>query len=93
MRQTLRRMGLHRRTDLSLKDLANLLNPLIRGWINYFGHFYRSALFRLVQHVDWILIRWAKRKYKRLRKRTRKASYWLHRIRTNQTQLLVHWSY
>ena len=93
MRQTLRRMNLHRRTDLLLEDLAKLLNPMFRGWINYFGHFYRSALFRLVQHVDWILIRWAKRKYKRLRGRTRKANYWLRRIRKKQTQVFAHWSY
>jgi RNA-directed DNA polymerase len=92
MRQTIRRMGLQRRTDLSLEDLANQLNPMLRGWINYYSHFYRSQLNRLVQYVDWVLIRWSKKKYKRLRGRTRKTNHWLRRIRKNQTQLFVHWS-
>lgn len=93
MRQSIRQKGLHRRTDLSLEDLANLLNPKLRGWINYFKHYYRSQLNRLVQYVDWILIRWSKRKYKRLRGRTRKANFWLRRIRRQQPSLFAHWSF
>ena len=92
MRQNIRQMRLHRRTDLSLEELAKMLNPKLRGWINYFRHFYKSRLNRLVQHVDWILIRWSKRKYKRLRGRTRKASFWMRRICKQQPWLFVHWS-
>ena len=45
----LRRMRIHRRTDLSLNDLARWLNPIIAGWINYYGRFYRTALDPLPQ--------------------------------------------
>ena len=63
----LRRMRIHRRTDLSLDDLARWLNPIVAGWINYYGRFYRTALDPLLQRVNVYLRRWAGRKYKRLR--------------------------
>ena len=63
----LRRMRIHRRTDLSLDDLARWLNPIVAGWINYYGRFYRTALDPLLQRVNAYLRRWAGRKYKRLR--------------------------
>ena len=37
-------MRIHRRTDLSLDDLARWLNPIVAGWMNYYGRFYRSAM-------------------------------------------------
>jgi RNA-directed DNA polymerase len=66
--QRIRRMGLHRRSDKTLEELSKVLNPVIRGWINYFRHFYGSSLYRLFKHVDRVLVRWAIRKYKRLRR-------------------------
>ena len=60
-------MRIHRRTDLSLDDLARWLNPIVAGWINYYGRFYRTALDPLLQRVNTYLRRWAGRKYKRLR--------------------------
>jgi RNA-directed DNA polymerase len=63
----LRRMRIRRRTDLSLNDLARWLNPIVSGWINYYGRFYRTALDPLLKRVNVYLRRWAGRKYKRLR--------------------------
>ena len=63
----LRAMRIHRRTDLSLDDLARWLNPIVAGWINYYGRFYRSALDPLLRRVNAYLRRWAGRKYRRLR--------------------------
>jgi len=63
----LRRMRIHRRTDLSLDDLARWLNPIVAGWINYYGRYYRTALDPLLKRVNTYLRRWAGRKYKRLR--------------------------
>ena len=57
-------MRIHRRTDLSLDDLARWLNPIVAGWINYYGRFYRTALDPLLQRVNTYLRRWAGRKYK-----------------------------
>ena len=63
----LRELRIHRRTDLSLDDLAEWLNPIIAGWMNYYGRYYRSALDPLLQRVSTYLRRWAGKKYKRLR--------------------------
>jgi hypothetical protein len=52
-------MRIHRRTDLSLDDLARWLNPIIAGWINYYGRFYRTALDPLLKRVNAYLRRWA----------------------------------
>ena len=67
----LREMRIHRRTDLSLDDLARWLNPIVSGWINYYGRFYRSALNPLLRRVNAYVRRWAGRKYKRLRTQKR----------------------
>jgi hypothetical protein len=49
-----------------------MFNPIIRGWINYYGGYYKSALYRTFWHLDRVLSRWASRKYKRLRGRQRR---------------------
>ena len=72
----LRRMRIHRRTDLSLDDLARWLNPIASGWINYYGRFYRTALDPLLKRINVYLRRWAGRKYKRLRTHKRFSRWW-----------------
>ena len=67
--RTIRRWTLHHRSDKSLQDLAEMYNPYIRGWINYYGHFYRTQLRSTLKRIDVYLIRWARRKFKRLRER------------------------
>ena len=63
----LRRMRIHRRTDLTLDDLASWLNPIVAGWMNYYGRFYRTEMDPLLKRVNTYMRRWAGRKYKRLR--------------------------
>lgn len=55
---------LHRRTDSDTADLRRLVNPVLRGWINYFGRFYRSALYPLLHRVNTYLLRWIRKKYR-----------------------------
>jgi group II intron reverse transcriptase/maturase len=86
----LRRMRIHRRTDLSLDDLARWLNPIVSGWINYYGRFYRTALDPLLKRVNAYLRRWAGRKYKRLRTNKR-YSRWLAGLLSRQPALFAHW--
>ncbi len=66
----LRAMRIHRRTDLTLDDLARWLNPIVAGWMNYYGRFYRSAMNPLLLRVSAYLRRWAGKKYRRLRTQT-----------------------
>jgi hypothetical protein len=58
IRQTVRHWTLHERSDKTLDDLARMFNNHIRGWINYYGRFYKSALYPALRHIDRILARW-----------------------------------
>ena len=87
----MRQWKLHRRTDKSLDELAQMVNPVLRGWINYYGHFRKSALYRTFQHLNNILARWASRKYKRLRGHKRRAFLWMQGVVRRQPRLFAHW--
>ena len=91
MRQTMRRWKLHRRSDLELGDIAHWVQPTLRGWIQYYGRFYRSALGAALRTLDHFIVRWAQRKYKRLRRRTIRAWNWLNGLRARQPNLFAHW--
>lgn len=72
----LRELRIHRRTDLSLEDLAKWLNPIIAGWMHYYGRYYRTALQPLLRRVNLYLRRWAGKKYRRLRTHKRFKRWW-----------------
>ena len=91
--RTIRRWRLHHHSDKALHDLADKYNPYIRGWINYFGHFCREQLRATLLHIDAYLIRWARRKFKRLRGRPKGARDWLARIRRASPTLFPHWRF
>ena len=91
MRSTVREWRLHRRSDKSLEEFAKMYNPVIRGWINYFKSYYKSAMYPTLRHIDCILAKWAMRKYKKLRGHKRKAQQWLARIAVNEPKLFAHW--
>jgi RNA-directed DNA polymerase len=91
MRQTVRRWSLQRRTDKALADLARMVNPYIRGWINYYSHFYKSALYASLRRIDFHLRTWVRRKFKRFRQRPKRAGEWLARVIRTKPELFAHW--
>ena len=91
MRQKARGWKMHLRSDKSLEDLSRMFGPVIRGWINYYGRFYKSALYPTLRHLNRTLVRWATRKFKRLKGHRRRAEYWLGRIAKRQPWLFPHW--
>jgi len=91
MRQKARRWKMHLRSDKSLEDLSRMFGPIIKGWINYYGSFYKSALNPTLRHLNRTLVRWAERKFKKLNGHLRRAEYWLGRIAQRQPQLFPHW--
>jgi len=93
IRQTIRRWELHHRSDMALDDLARRYNPYVRGWINYYSHFYKSALAWTLRRVDAFLIRWARNKFKRLRLRPRGAREWFARVVRCDPNLFAHWRF
>lgn len=91
MRQRMRRWRLHHRNDLSLEDLARWTRPMVMGWVRYYGRFHASALRRALRTLDDFLVRWAKRKYQRLRAHKGRAWQWLWGIFARQPGLFAHW--
>jgi RNA-directed DNA polymerase len=91
MRRTMRDWRLHSRSDKSLDDLARMFDPVLCGWINYYGSYYRSALHPVFRHLNSTLTRWAMRKYKRLRGHQRNAEHWLGSIARREPELFAHW--
>jgi group II intron reverse transcriptase/maturase len=88
--QEIREWKLPRQTSVSLNQLARRYNAQIRGWMNYYSHFYKSALHRLYQHIDRKLMKWAQCKYRKITGTTR-AKAWLMRVIGRQPRLFVHW--
>jgi RNA-directed DNA polymerase len=89
--QKVRHWHLNRRSGTALSDLAEEINPQIRGWISYYGAFYRSELYSLARHIDQHLLRWAMQKFKRLRGKRAQARAWLETVRQHRPRLFAHW--
>ncbi|MCA1708072.1 MAG: group II intron reverse transcriptase/maturase [Actinobacteria bacterium] len=91
MRREIRHWRIHERSDKTLADLARMFNTVIQGWINYYGRFYKSMLYPTFRHLNEILVRWAMRKYKRLRFHTRRARRLIAGIARREPGLFAHW--
>jgi RNA-directed DNA polymerase len=92
IRQMMRDWRLHLRSDLSLDQIARRVNPSLRGWINYYGAYYRSVLSGVLAHLDHVLARWAMRKYKSFKRRRWNALRWVRGVAWRQPDLFVHWA-
>jgi group II intron reverse transcriptase/maturase len=85
-----RRWRLHRRTRHSFAELARQINPIVRGWIQYYGAFYRSALSQLLSRINAYLVRWIRKKYKRLRAERKAIECW-RGITVRYPRMFAHW--
>src|SRR3954469_8335939 len=85
--QKIRAWHLKRRSRSDLADLAEEINPQVRGWFGYYGAFYRSELHSLAERIDGHLVRWAMHKFKRLRGRPVRAWAWLRAVRQRAPRL------
>jgi RNA-directed DNA polymerase len=81
------------RNNQRLEDLARHVNPVVRGWLHYYGRFYRSKCVQVLRHLNVALAAWAQRKYKRFRRRERASMHWLGRIARREPQLFVLWQH
>jgi RNA-directed DNA polymerase len=91
MRQFLRERGLADRSDLSLEQIAGWLAPRIRGWMAYYCRFRGSEFQPVADYIDGLIVRWAMRKYKRLRGHKIRAIAWLDRVKRRSPALFPHW--
>lgn len=91
MRQKVRSWHLQLMCDKELSDLSNMFNPVLRGWANYYGRFYPSALMTLWRQLNDYLVRWMQRKYKRLSGGVIRAARALGRLADTAPRSFVHW--
>ncbi len=91
MRLKIRKLRVRMATELSIAQLAKWLNPIISGWIGYYGRFTRSALYGMCRHVNKALVRWARRKFKPLRQHKTKAMRFVEGISKQSPHLFAHW--
>ena len=92
MRQKIRELNFRNRTQMELKDIARQLNPILRGWIEYYGRYSPSALYPLYRQVNMTLVAWAMRKYRRLKRHKTRASIWVESFTQTCPRLFEHWS-
>jgi group II intron reverse transcriptase/maturase len=91
MRETIRDLDIRRQTQLALADIADRLNPLLRGWIEYYGRYTPSALSTMLRYVNQTLLRWVMRKFKRFKAHKVRASHFLQRLARDDMGCFVHW--
>jgi group II intron reverse transcriptase/maturase len=92
MRQVVRGWRIPRQTPATLAELAEQYNSVLRGWLNYYGAFYQTAVRELARYVDRKLEQWARRKYKTLSRHKRRSAEWLSRMKQGCPSMFVHWS-
>ena len=92
IREEIRSWRIQLRVNKSLQDIANMLNSKIQGWINYYSHYYKAGIVKVLEYINTILVKWVKRKYKTLKSK-KKATKWLVEVAQRDTELFVHWKY
>lgn len=91
-RDKIKKLEIHKKTGCKIDMIAEMLNPLLRGWINYFGKFNPSAMRYTLQCIERRVVKWAMSKYKSLRGHRRKAERWLETVRKREPKLFAHWN-
>lgn len=91
MRQAVHNWRIHLKPDKTLEDLSRMFDPIIRGWINYYGRFYKSELYSVLVYINQALVRWVRRKFKKYECHHRRAIYWLGMIARREPKLFAHW--
>nr|WP_312033981.1 MULTISPECIES: group II intron maturase-specific domain-containing protein [unclassified Rhodococcus (in: high G+C Gram-positive bacteria)] len=92
MGAVVRSWRLHLRTTTDLEELARWINPVVRGWMNYYGRFYRTEIHAILRRINTYLVRWARRRFKRLRS-FKKAQRWWKGLLQRQPGLFAHWKW
>jgi len=92
MNEKMREWRVLRKTTNTLQEVATEINPVLTGWINYYGKFYKATLVNFMHIVNVKLAVWARRKYKNLIASEMKAIRWLHGVFMRQPKLFAHWA-
>jgi group II intron reverse transcriptase/maturase len=92
MAREIRGWRLGRRTNLSFSEVAAMINRIVTGWINYYGHFYKSLLISFLRdQINPHLVKWAMRKFKHLHRAPAKARRRIAQIAETYPGMFTHW--
>jgi RNA-directed DNA polymerase len=91
MRSQIRRSNIRNRSDLGLDAIAHWFNPILRGWLEYYGCYQPSAMYPVLRHFNMTLVAWARRKYKRLQRHKTRATLFVESIAKRDPHLFEHW--
>jgi RNA-directed DNA polymerase len=91
MREHIRSSGIRNRSDLSLEEIANQYNPILSGWIGYYGCYNRTALNSVMVHFNKTLTAWAMHKYKKLKRHRTRGTHFIKKVQQENPGLFVHW--
>ena len=91
MRGKIHDWRMHLKPDKSINDLSNMFNRVIRGWIEYYGKYYKSELYAVLRYLNDKLVYWARGKYKRFQRHRQRAEHWLGRLARREPELFAHW--
>jgi RNA-directed DNA polymerase len=91
MSWTIRSWKLKSCAQLSINEIAQRINPVVRGWMNYYGAYCRSAMHSILRQVELAIAHWANRKFKHLHRRLVAATRWLSGVRRREPALFAHW--
>lgn len=89
--QTIRSWELPKRSPMSLIEISDWINPIVRGWINYYGAFCKSELLPILRQIEYVIAKWAIRKFKRFHRKLGSAYKWLASIAKREPNLFAHW--
>jgi RNA-directed DNA polymerase len=92
MNEKMRKWDAFKQRTNTLQEIAREINPVLRGWINYYSKFYKTKMKEFVHIMNVKLAIWSRRKYKKLRSSDMKAIKWLHGISVRRPNLFAHWS-
>jgi len=90
---TIRRWNLHLWTAKNLSQLADIFNPKLQGWLNYYGKFYKTEMYSLLKRLNYRLARWCMQKFRKLRYHKRRAWHYLGQFASEYPDLFAHWRF
>lgn len=89
--QEIRRWKINLRGSQTLEEFSRMYNSVLRGWLQYYGRYRRSAMGVIFNLFNRKLVKWVMKKYKRLRRSKTQASKWLTKVARQNKTLFIHW--
>nr|WP_253309275.1 reverse transcriptase domain-containing protein [Rickettsia endosymbiont of Ceutorhynchus assimilis] len=92
IKKTIKSWRIHRITWTTLEEISKKIDPIVRGWFQYYGRFYKSEIYTSLRNIERYLIRWVRTKYKKLRDHGRLAKQFLGKVRKRSPNIFYHWT-